>query len=314
MPPHVLCIGLANWDYVFTIDESLVEDRKYRSRTLAESGGGPAANAACLLARWGCPVALVGHAGKDALGLRVRAELETYGVDTTWFRLLDGEPTSISCVIASRPNGTRTIVNQPPASILAAEGSQLPETEPRVLLVDGHELAIARLALERFPNATSVLDGGSLRDSTVELASLVDYAVVSAAFAKHATGMVLDSPESALRCIEELSKRFSSRLCITLGPLGLTTTTDDGSPIHWHAPAVEAIDSTAAGDLFHGAFAWAMDAGLNYLSALRVATGTAALSVTRAGGRASIPPRDAALAFASDWFPELRAARADTDP
>ncbi|MGC4068287.1 MAG: PfkB family carbohydrate kinase [Polyangiaceae bacterium] len=314
MPPRVLCIGLANWDYVFTIDECLEEDHKYRSRMLTESGGGPAANAACLLARWGCPVALVGHAGNDALGLRVRAELETYGVDTTWFRLVEGEQTSVSCVIASTPNGSRTIVNQPPAASLAVEGSPLPGSEPRVILVDGHEPAISRHALDRFPSATSVLDGGSLRDSTAELASLVDYAVVSAAFAKSATGLPLDSSEAALRCVEELSKRFPSRLCITLGPLGLATTADDGTPLHLHAPPVDTIDSTAAGDLFHGAFVWAIDAGLSYLSALRVATGAAALSVTHSGGRASIPLRDAALAFARDCFPELRATNASTDP
>jgi sugar/nucleoside kinase (ribokinase family) len=300
MPPRVLCIGLANWDYVFTIDDALEEDRKYRSRTLSESGGGPAANAACLLARWGCPVALVGHAGADVLGARIRTELEEYGVDTSCFRLIEGEHTSLSCVIACAARGTRTIVNQPSGSHLAADASVLPEWEPKTILVDGHEPAVSRYALERFPDATSVLDGGSLRDSTVELADLVDYAIVSSAFAERATGRAPTSPEAAIRCEEELSKRFATRICITLGPLGLATLTDDGTPIHWHAPRIDAVDSTAAGDIFHGAFVWAMDAGEEYLTALRVAMCTAALSVARPGGRASIPDRDSALAFTAD--------------
>jgi sugar/nucleoside kinase (ribokinase family) len=233
----------------------------------------------------------------------VLEELNEQGVDTSWFRLIDGETTSLSCVITNAQSGARTAVNHPPQSVLPRARELLPTHAPRALLLDGHESELSHLALEQFPAAISILDGGSLRDSTAALANQVDYAIVSSAFATSATGITPTNSESIARCVETLSRRFSSRVAVTLGPLGVGTLAEDGGVLHLKAPNVVTVDSTGAGDLFHGAFVWAMVNGYSYLPALRVAMGAAALSVTRPGGRSSIPERDLTLRFVAQCWP-----------
>ena len=160
-PPSLdaVCIGHAAWDLVFTLDGALVEDQKYRARDLIQSGGGPAANAACLLSRWGLAVALVGRAGDDAFGAAMLHELDQAGVDTTHFRLYPEARTPLSCVLVNRASGARTLVNyraDPPP----ADSAELPECAVRAILCDGHEPALSALALDRFPQALSLLDDG----------------------------------------------------------------------------------------------------------------------------------------------------------
>jgi sugar/nucleoside kinase (ribokinase family) len=304
-PPSLdaLCIGHAAWDLVFTLDGTLAEDQKYRARDLIQSGGGPAANAACLLSRWGLAVALVGRAGNDAFGVAMLRELEEAGVDTTHFCLSPEARTPLSCVLVSRASGARTLVNYR-AEPRAADPAELPECPVRAILCDGHEPALSALALDRFPHALSVLDGGSFREATHELALRVDHAVVSASFAAAATGIEPDTPESTLRCLVALALAYPSRIAITLGARGAAAVDDGGLPVILAPPRVQAVDSSAAGDIFHGAFVWALLSGRSYLPALRVAMRAAALSVTRPGGRSSLPERELALDFAPEWWPE----------
>jgi sulfofructose kinase len=301
--PEVLCIGHASWDLIFSFDGRLAEDQKYSARDLIQSGGGPAANAACLLARWGLAVAFVGRAGTDALGAAILGELEQAGVDASHFCRSPDAQTPVSCVLVSRESGSRTLVNyrtNPPE----AGPAELPEGPVRAILCDGHEPSLSALALARFPEAVSVLDGGSYRDATHALALRVDHALVSASFAAAATGIEPDSPESTLRCLSALAGVYPSRIAVTLGARGVALMDDRNTPTILTPPAVQAVDSSAAGDIFHGAFVWALLAGHGYLPAIRVAMRTAALSVTHPGGRSSIPERRRALAFCPEWWPD----------
>jgi ribokinase len=128
--------------------------------------------------------------------------------------------------------------------------------------------------------------------------------VVAAAFAAAATGIEPDAPESTLRCLVALARAYPSRVAITLGARGVAVLDDRAAPVILAPPRVQAIDSSAAGDIFHGAFVWALLSGRSYLPAVRVAMRTAALSVTRPGGRSSIPERELALDFSPEWWPE----------
>ncbi len=299
----VLCVGHAAWDLVFTVDAVITEDQKYRALDLAQSVGGPAANAACLLSQWGLSVVLASHVGGDAFGAAITRDLRQAGVDTAYLRHEATEATPISTIVVSRSTGSRTIINHRPDPRLSARRTELPDHAPRAMLCDGHEPGLTALALDLHPHALSILDAGSYRQQTHELAQRVDHAVVSAAFAHSATGILPDSPESAVRCVRALARAYPSRVAVTLGARGVVALDDDGEPVVLEPPRVRAVDTTAAGDIFHGAFTWALLNGRDYLPALRLAMRTAALSVTRPGGYDSIPSRDEARAFCPEWWP-----------
>lgn len=303
----VLCVGHAAWDLLFTVEGFIEEDRKVRALNLVQSGGGPAANAACLLARWGLRTTLIARVGNDAFGALIRGELDEAGVDTSRLLCLGDTPTPVSCILANQRAGTRTVVNHRRDPQALPDAFALPNHAPRAILCDGHEPVMSRRALKRFGGAVSILDAGSFREDTHHLASCVDHAIVSSDFAREATGIHPIDDSSAEHCLRGLSKRYPSRVAITRGAHGISAMDDARRTYHLRPPAVTAVDSTAAGDIFHGAFVWALLQGHEYRAALVVAMRTAALSVTRPGGRQSIPTRHEALSFAPEWEGRLPA-------
>jgi len=160
---------------------------------------------------------------------------------------------------------------------------------PRVLLLDGHELEGSRRALERFPNAISILDAGSLRAGIAELAGKVQYLIASEKFGRQSCRLESLNRKSARHtAVARLRQRYGNVVVITLGERGLIG--DDGTG-YFELPAfkAKAIDTTAAGDIFHGAFAYAMARKLEFKEALLLSSMAASLSVQRRGGRPSIP-------------------------
>jgi sugar/nucleoside kinase (ribokinase family) len=244
-----------------------------------------------LLSSWKVPAAFAGVVGDDEYGRRIRTEFEEIGTDISLLEVRPGQLTPVSFILVNQRNGTRTIVNRKaPAAPL-----QLPEPLartlcPQVLLLDGHEAAASLAALDRFTEAVSILDAGSWRAGTAMLAPKVDYLVASERFATQATG--LGDLRSALhqrRCLEQLTNQYATHVAVTLGDQGWMAHGDKGF-VHHPAYPAQAIDTTAAGDVFHGAFAYALQNGLDFTEALRLAGMAAALSVQNRGGRTSIPP------------------------
>jgi sulfofructose kinase len=290
----VLCIGLAGYDLIFAVPEYPREDSKYQINapgTFSASGGGPAANAACLLSRWGLSCGLACVLGKDPWGARARAELEEAGTDLSLVETRPETSTPLSCVWVSRESGSRTIVNhRPPGAPLRLEASALrSRRQPKLLLMDGHEAEASLKAMEAWPRAVTVLDAGSRRRGTEILAAKVDYLAASAQFALEVTGVDdLEGAEAQDKCLRRLQKLAGGRVVVTLGHRGLIYL-DKGGLRRLPAFPVRVVDTTAAGDVFHGAFAYCLVSGLPLAASLRFASAAAALSATRPGGRAAIP-------------------------
>jgi sugar/nucleoside kinase (ribokinase family) len=290
MPVEVLCVGHAAYDLSAFVDGFPQEDSKCEIQEMLEGGGGPAANAAYLLSLWGMGTAFAGLVGEDRYGRDIREEFKRVGTDVSLLELRTGHQTPFSVILINRRTGTRTIVNRKaPAAPLEVAPAKLASMTPRVLLFDGHELTASRAALEAFPEAVSILDAGSWREGTAQLAGEVDYLAASERFALQATGLVdLQGEDMRRACVEKLRSRFSATVIVTMGRNGLIA--DDGHGF-FHQPAfpAQAVDTTASGDIFHGAFAFAVRRGMSFKDGLRLASMAASLSVRRAGGRKSIP-------------------------
>jgi sulfofructose kinase len=293
MPIDVLCIGHAAYDVSLFVEEFPAENSKRETDALLQSGGGPAANAACLLSSWGSRCAFAGLVGDDDYGRRIREEFTTAGADISLLELQPGHDTPLSFILVNQKNGSRTIVNRKAQKrALEISEAKLSALSPRMLVFDGHELPASLTALQAFPDAISILDAGSWREGTAKLAGLVDYLVTSEPFALQAGGVAsLGGDEARRSCVRELRDRFGAITIVTLGENGLIA--DDGSGfLHLPAYPAKAVDTTAAGDIFHGALVFALASEMAFEDSLRFAAMAAALSVRVAGGRASIPPLD----------------------
>lgn len=295
----VLCIGHAVWDISVFVDGYPAENSKCEIRTMLECGGGPAANAAYLLSRWGVSCGIAAVIGNDAYGDRIAEEFKGVGVDVAFLaRTL--EPTPVSVILVNQRNGSRTVINRKPVrrgSPLELSPLSSEKPAPQVLLFDGHELDASLHAMEMFPEARTILDAGSLRDGTRELAKRVDFLVSSERFACQFTELPdLKSRENQARAMTALRTYNGRPVVITRGEHGLLY--DAGDHIEqMPAFAVQAVDTTGAGDIFHGAFAYGVLKGLSIEETLRLASAAAALSVTVQGSRTSVPTLSQTQAF-----------------
>jgi sugar/nucleoside kinase (ribokinase family) len=193
-------------------------------------------------------------------------------------------------ILVNKTNGSRTIINRKqPTGPYLLDRAHLGELEPGMLYFDGHEREAALQALEVFPGVPTFLDAGSLRPGTEVLAPRVDYLIASERFAQQWTGLeALDTPDRRWEALAQLRQVNSQKVVITQGENGLVF--HEGSQYRaMEAFKVEALDTTAAGDIFHGALAWALVEKYPFEEALRLASMTASLSVAVRGGRPSIP-------------------------
>ncbi len=287
----VLCVGLAVYDLVLPVDHHPGEDEKCIASGFVGAGGGPAANAAAAVARLGGTSAFAGYLGRDPFGDLHFEELRSEGVITDL--VVRGLHPTPFAVILVKPDGRRTVIAHRAATpALDAGKVDLSGIRPGVVLFDGNEPLISpALAQEARANgAAVVLDAGSVHGGTVKLAPLCDYLIASEKF-----GRDFCNEDSPLEAVRRLA-RIAPAAVITLGAEGLVWCAE-GACGKIPAFAVNAVDTTGAGDIFHGAFALRTAMGDNFMSALRYAGAAAALGCTTMGARPGIPKKSAVDAF-----------------
>ncbi len=289
----VLAIGTAAYDLFFPLSGWLEENRKYEISESRESGGGPAANAAYLLSRWGVPAALACVLGDDLYGRRIQEEFRQAGTDLRLTEVRAGTATPLSVILVNTANGSRTLVNRLPPAEPLRFGPQalgrLAGMRPEVLLFDGHQPEASLQAMELFPRARAILDAGSRRRGTELLAPRVEFLVPSERFARAVSGEAdLESEEGCRRCLQALRRLNGREVVVTLGERGVLYL-ERGELRRLPAFPVRAVDTTGAGDIFHGAFAYGILCGWALSRTVRFAAMAAALSVSRPGARDSIP-------------------------
>jgi len=154
----VLCIGHATYDISCPVNEYPIENGKYRFNDVYEAGGGPASNGAYLLGKWGIEAYFAGAVGADDYGNKIKKELESIGVKINYLETNYDKNTSVSFIMVNAQNGSRTSFN------VSKDRPQLKKyeftDEPDIIFVDGHEYNATKAALNRYPNAISVIDAG----------------------------------------------------------------------------------------------------------------------------------------------------------
>ncbi|MEZ4706553.1 MAG: PfkB family carbohydrate kinase [Caldilineaceae bacterium] len=284
-PLHVdvLCAGFACHDLVFDAPHHPGPDEKIRATALLNCGGGLASNAAVTAARLGCRTAFVGYVGADVYGDLHVAEFQADGVVTDWV-VRGAEPTPLSAIII-KPDGRRTIVNYRGHSEGACAGQfDLAQLHTNSILIDGYQFELAK-ELTQYAKANRVpivIDADALRPPIAELVQMVDYVVASEHFAQEYSSK--GDAEAGLAKLAQVAPN----VVVTLGERGLIWQRGDTRGSLTAFP-INAVDTTGAGDAFHGAFAAGLAQGMAWDALLRYASAVGALCCTKVGGRVGIP-------------------------
>jgi sulfofructose kinase len=286
MQVDVLCVGIAAYDLIFSVSHHPQPDEKTKAEHLLTCGGGPAANAAVAVNRLGLQAAFCGYIGNDFYGQQILSEFNSEGVNTKWIKR--GEAATSLSMILVKPNGDRTVIlHRANKKYLQPYQFDLNEIKPSVILFDGHEphisLSLIKKAKEK--KIKTILDAGSLHRGTKELIHDVDYLICSEKFAQEYTG--LDQELGSLKILA----MHCPKVIITLGDRGIIWKFGAKTGTHPAFP-IKAIDTTGAGDAFHGAFAAGLTQNSSWEYLLRFASAVAALTCTRIGARIGLPRKD----------------------
>ena len=291
--------GLINKDFVAVVP-AWERDTKVRASRYFEQVGGPVPVALTAVAKLGGLSCLyLGVVGDDRDADDLARSLDEQGISSD-FQRVRGVTTSRSLVLLDERDASRTLANyaeQLPLMTFTAAHDELLR-QASLLHLDGRDLAGALHAAQTVKAAGGhvSLDLGTMREGSEALFPLCDVVLASkgggaGAFPQHA-----DSPAEQVRGFLAAGAKVAG---VTLAEKGvMIATQEQPEPIFLPAfPIANVVDTCGAGDVFHGAFAWAHATGMPVHEAANFAQATVALRIQHYGNRAGLPDRATVEAF-----------------
>lgn len=292
----VVGLGYCAWDYLGIVDHIPEFDAPTVDLLdFATSGGGPVATALVTLARLGARTGFIGIIGDDEAGLQCRQTFAQNGVDFQRMRVQGGARTPICMILVHSGSGRRAILcyrgTCPQIELQPADYSYI--ATARFLHLDGHHIGAAIEAAKCMheTGGTVVLDANRPRPRLDELLPWVDVLISNAYFPTAYTHQ-----QDVEHAASLLLQTGAQLVVITLGEKGCKCFTTEGQ---WYVPGfqVPVVDTTGAGDAFHGAFIYGLLQGWPLEDTATFANAVAALNSTALGGQGGLPRLDQALAF-----------------
>lgn len=292
----ILGLGYAAVDELLYVDAHPAADAKMPVRRRERQCGGLTATALVAAARMGCRCAYAGTLGTDELSQFVMRQLQAEGIDVSRVRLRTEARPVHSTIIVDQSRQTRTILYELPDPLPADDA--WPDEElvrsARLLFAD-HACPATMLRAARIARAAGIPVVADLENDQdprlVQLLAVIDHAILPRHFALHVTGEKEPCAAAVALCAAGRGARLRVAAVVTCGAEGCWyATADRPTEAKWQpALAVEAVDTTGAGDVFHGAYAAALVRGLEIPEAVQFASIAAGLKCTRRGGQAGIP-------------------------
>ena len=285
-----MTLGLNSIDYVALVPEFPGRNAKQRLDEFVRRPGGQMATAAAVCARLGWRARYIGSFGDDELAEIGRASLTGEGVDVSGAWNVPGATSQFAVVIVDRTTGERTVLwnRHPGLKIAPSQVSREAVTMGRMLLVDCHETAAATQAARfaREAGIPTVVDVEKVRNGIHELLSSIDAIIAAEPFPPALTGYTEHG-----KALAAMAAEFKAPLvAVTLGEEG-SLALCGGREFRTPAFPVDCVDSTGAGDAFHGGFVAAClrTEGGDVESIMAYANAVAALNCRGLGARGGMP-------------------------
>ena len=275
-----LFVGLTTLDFVYLSDRPVRSNQKVVALDYLTVAGGPATNAAVSFAYFGNQSELLSVIGQHPLTELIYSDLKQHSVTAVDLIPNKTDSPPVSSIVVDSATGERAIISinavKSQANSQAVSASLL--TDIDIVLLDGHQLetSLKVAAIARSKNIPVVLDGGSWKPGLEKLLPNIDYAICSANFA----------PPSSLksdRLFDFLRSYGINYGAITQGERPIVYFTPEADSTIT-VPAIKAVDTLGAGDIFHGAFCHYI-LQENFPTALKLAAEVASKSCLSFGTR-----------------------------
>ncbi|WP_085716632.1 ribokinase [Pseudomonas sp. B28(2017)] len=302
MPAKVVVMGSLNMDLVTRAPRLPKGGETLIGQSFATVSGGKGANQAVAAARLGAEVSMIGCVGNDAYGEALRGALLAEQIDCQAVSTVDGS-SGVALIVVDDSSQNAIVIVPGANGALTAEAidrfdSVIQAADVLICQLEVPDMSVGHaLKRGRELGKTVILNPAPVsRPLPSDWYASIDYLIPNESEASALSGLAVDSLETAQVAATRLIALGAGKVIITLGAQGSLFA--DGQRFeHFPAPAVKAVDTTAAGDTFVGGFAAALAAGKDEAQAIRFGQVAAALSVTRAGAQPSIPVLSEVQAF-----------------
>lgn len=300
-PFQVIGFGENAVDWICRVPRFPQHDTKTQMEPILRKVGGQIATACSLCARYGLSTRYIGRVGDDDLGRFAQEDLGKDPMDLQ-LEVVADTATHLSLIIVDRPTGGRTIIwdRDPRLGYREGELSRPLFVDGQTIHLDGNDL-VASTQVARWAKEAGMrvcLDIDRVQPGVEELLRLTDFLIASRTF------ISAFGKESSWRS----NLRFAASVCpgfvaVTRGSQGAAALWDD-EILEFPAFEVEVLDSTGAGDMFHGAFLYGVVQGWTIGRCMRFANAAGALACTGYGARSSIPELSQVLALEQGGVPK----------
>jgi ribokinase len=289
LPPEVVGLGLCTVDMLFVVPEAPRFCGLMHADAYLRQGGGPVPTALVALARLGVRTRFIGRVGDDPDGRFIGEELAAEGVDTSRLMVEPGSQSRVALVLVETQTGERGFTAREETCRPLLPTDLQPDDLAGARLVhldDADPVSIQAARWARQAGQTVVFDGTWNHERLDEFLPLVDVPIVSEPFV--AAWMPGATPMEVVRRLQGYGAHTT---VYTLGSQGCVVATE-GTITAFTAyalAAAEVVDTTGAGDAFHGAFIYGLLQGWPVPRIVDFAAATAALNCRSLGGRTALP-------------------------
>ncbi len=284
-----LFVGLTTLDLIYGVPHLPHANEKQVATELVIAAGGPATNAAVTFRHLGNQCILLSVVGQHPLSDLVRADLAAQQVGLDDLCSERAEPLPLSSILVTQSTGDRAVVscNAVNLQISAERAATISLDNIDIVLTDGHQLEVSLAIAQRacVQNIPVVLDGGSWKPGLEKLLPLIDYAICSANFLPPNCKTSADGMQYLIQTLGSLNlkKAIPSGIAVTRGEQPIQYFYQ-GQVGEMSVPAIQAVDTLGAGDVFHGAFCHAI-LDVPFVEALQQAITVASLACQSFGTR-----------------------------
>jgi ribokinase len=292
----IIVIGSSNTDMVVRSEHLPRPGETVLGGGFMMVGGGKGANQAVAVAKMGHPVIFAAAVGKDIFGEEAVDRYKRFGIDTSYISHKE-TPSGVALIMVDA-----SAQNSISVALGANNELSLEDVMPALDTIEEGDIVLLQLeipmatvesviAVAAEKGARVILNPAPAAKVSTEALSKLYLITPNQTEAELLTGIEVVDEASAVKAAEALCELGVKKVVITLGSDGAMLY-EDGKVVTIPAHKVNAVDTTAAGDVYNGAMCAALAEGMTLVEALQFATKASAISVSRAGAQPSIPSRE----------------------
>lgn len=298
MKERILIIGSLNMDMVIEMKRMPLKGETVLGNSIAYIPGGKGANQAFAAGMLGGNAAMLGCVGCDDLGTQLKENMKKSGTDTAGIAEIEHCPTGMAVIYVDDGGDNSIVVIAGANGVCDVEylkqNDEMIQNSSYIIFQMEIPCEAVYYGIRRAKELgkTVVLNPAPAPDHLPEeILALVDYLTPNETEVAKLTGQKDLSMESIRAGAQKLLCQGVKNVLVTLGDKGALLVNKDGENLY-PTRKVSAVDTTAAGDCFNGAFVVGLAEGMSHEEAIRFANTASSIAVTRKGAQSSIPTRE----------------------